>query len=347
MHVAMRGMIIVGPLLLAATGCTDSVLFVTKTSIGLDFDTKPPAASIAYDRAEGYLGPRYDNGAVPPVYGRILSDTAVFNAKVRQIYATGPAAQIVLHDKIECDADHLRDTDNPLCPRTSQKLEGGKRLMFFGTTTSTGIKVTFSPEYQYPDSFHFGYKRKEFSFIPVGHDPINKVDRYPSVLAAIDTGALAAMDKSVPTANLMTSQFFATGAAAEQLATEPYMHDFFKDEAADAFHAYHVQKGQQASEAGRSLRCYVGVPSDKLPLVWQDANTNGLLRTEDDGASHFDTMNLLHRNAMSDATIRETKLREANKIYASDIAIVEGASPLRGEGLEKHRKKVCEIAKAS
>ena len=86
----------IGLFSLVAMGCADSVLFVTKTSIGLDFDTKPPAASIAYDRTEGYLAPRYDNGAIPPVYGRIRSDAKIFNANVRQIYATGSAAQRVL-----------------------------------------------------------------------------------------------------------------------------------------------------------------------------------------------------------------------------------------------------------
>ena len=37
---------------LALAGCasSDHVLFVTKTSIGIDFDSKPATASRAYDR---------------------------------------------------------------------------------------------------------------------------------------------------------------------------------------------------------------------------------------------------------------------------------------------------------
>ena len=255
----------------------------------------------------------------------------------------------VLYTKAECDADPNKDTEKALCPSTSPTLSGGKRLMFFGTSTSTGLKVTFSPEYQYPDSFHFGYKRKEFSFIPVG--TVTKdgktVDTYPSVLAAIDTRASAGVNNSTPSAGLMTGQFFATGAAAEQLALEPYIHDFFKDEAADAFQAYRVQRGQQEAEASRILRCYVGVSPDQLPHVWDDASANGLLRAEDGGQPHLDDMKLLYKNAMDDPTTRDQKIREAHKIYASDIAIAEGASPVRVEELKKHRKQVCELATSS
>ena len=40
-----------------------------------------------------------------------------------------------------------------------------KRLVFFGTSTTLGLKAGFSGD-GYPDSLTFGYKRKEFSFIP-------------------------------------------------------------------------------------------------------------------------------------------------------------------------------------
>ena len=47
--------------LLLLTGCAsrlDTVVFVTKTSLGVDVEQTPPTASIAYDRVEGYFGPR-------------------------------------------------------------------------------------------------------------------------------------------------------------------------------------------------------------------------------------------------------------------------------------------------
>lgn len=137
-------------------GCAyrDSVLFVTKTSLGIDVDSKPPSASIAYDRVEGFLGPRYDNGGVPPVVGRLQTDGAVFNPRVRQLYATGSAAALVADQNASAGPTELK---------------GKKMFMFFGTTTSTGLKVTFMG--QYPDSFHIGYRRKEFSFIPLWATP--------------------------------------------------------------------------------------------------------------------------------------------------------------------------------
>jgi hypothetical protein len=87
--------------LLAMAGCasTDHVLFVTKTSIGIDFDAKPATASIAYDRIEGYVAPRYANGEIPPVVASVKSDGAIFKPAMRQVYATGDAAVIATGGK--------------------------------------------------------------------------------------------------------------------------------------------------------------------------------------------------------------------------------------------------------
>lgn len=332
------GVGLVGLFTTLMTGCADSVLFVTKTSIGIDFDTKPPSASIAYDRTEGYLGPRYDNGAVPPVYGRILSDAAIFNAKVRQIYATGPAAQRVLHTEAECNANAQ------LCPSAGAKLEGGKRLMFFGTMTSTGLKVTFSPEYQYPDSFHLGYKRKEFSFIPVGTTMENgkAVDTYPAVLAAIDTRATAATENSTPSADIMTGQFFATGAAAEQLAIKPEIHTFFKDETDDAFHVYRDTKAQQDNQAKRTLICYMNLTDpDAMASAWNNANQNQLFWE----ANRLNQLQSLKTTGAADAEKAEN-LRKASHLYAADIANVDGNTVSRTKQLTEHRKHVCRLAKS-
>jgi hypothetical protein len=315
------------------TGCADSVLFVTKTSIGLDFDTKPPAANIAYDRVEGYIGPRYDNGAVPPVLARIHSDAAVFNAKVRQIYATGPAAQRILATPNEC----RQKTDT--CPPVTHKLTGGKRLMFFGTTTSTGLKVTFSPEYQYPDSFHLGYKRKEFSFIPIGHDEKTDEDKYPSVLAAVNTKGSASIDKGQPSARLLAGQFFATGAAAEQLAQKADIQRFFKEEMEDMFQSYRDSKAAQEHQAKRVLLCYFTKlkSDDNRVSAWEDANKKHLF-WEPKRLEQLRT--LLQESETAPSTSAE-KMAEANQLYAADIAIVSGDDPERLELLSQHREHVC------
>ena len=320
------------------TGCADSVLFVTKTSIGLDFDTKPPAASMAYDRVEGYLGPRYDNGAVPPVLARIHSDAAIFDAKVRQIYATGGAAQRILFSPEEC----RQNAD--ICPPVTSKLTGGKRLMFFGTTTSTGLeKLTFSPEYQYPDSFHLGYKRKEFSFIPIGHDEKTDEDKYPSVLAAVNTNAAASIDKTQPAAGLLTGQFFATGAAAEQLAQNSDIQQYFKEEATDVFKSYRSSKAAQEHQAKRVLLCYFTKlkSDDHRVSAWEDASEKHLFWEP----KRFEQLkNLLTESKTTPSTAAE-KMAEANQLYADDIAIVSGDEPERLNRLSQHREHVCGLVK--
>ncbi len=214
--------------ILGLSGCTTTkdVLFVTKTSLGIDIDAKPATASIGYDRTEGYIAPRYDNGEIPPVVASIKSDGGIFNPKIRQVYATGDAAVIAVSDFSEAALNNL--DPGAAEGKAEKKLSGKKQLMFFGTTTTTGLKVGFTS--YVPDSFSFGFKRKEYSFIPLGNvvkrEPDGKVteeyDVYPSVLASIDTAANAgtANKKGAPSGDtsLSNSQFFATGRAARVLA---------------------------------------------------------------------------------------------------------------------------------
>jgi len=85
------------PLVLATSalaGCNDpnTVLFVTNSSLGINFDSKPATASIAYDRVEGFIGPRFENGGAPPAVASMQTDGNIFNPTVRQTYATGAAA---------------------------------------------------------------------------------------------------------------------------------------------------------------------------------------------------------------------------------------------------------------
>jgi hypothetical protein len=241
-----------------ATGCAkpDTVLFVTKTSISvLDADTTPPEVSIAYNRTEGYIGPRYENGAVPPVYGSIESDAAIINPKVRQLYATGDAAQIITKGEVS---------------QCYNELEGDPKLIFFGTTTNMGLKITFGATgaangIALPNSFNFGFRRKEFSLIPLGKtarligencapDPDHReIHRYPSVIAAIDTtgriGDVANLGQpGQPAAGvgLQTAQFIATGAAARSLA--PYLRPVFMERALEAV-GESVSYGPDASTA--------------------------------------------------------------------------------------------------
>jgi hypothetical protein len=201
-----------GPILmLAACNNPDTAVFVTSSSIGINVDSKPPTASVAYDRVEGFIGPRFENGGAPSVVASMETAGTVFNPQIRQTYATGAAANIATGGKDEGTKD----------------LQGPRRLMFFGTGTTLGFKVGFSPEGA-PDSVVLGYRRKEISVIPLGIIPpqpatattpaVDGKAIYPSVLASIDTtSTMTVMNQT----GLATKQFFATGRAAEALAQNP------------------------------------------------------------------------------------------------------------------------------
>jgi hypothetical protein len=231
---------------LALAGCAskDHVLFVTKTSIGVDFDTKPATASLAYDRVEGYLAPRYANGEIPPVIASVKSDGKVFNPEVKQVYATGEAAVIATGGR----------------PRgQSRPLKGDREMMFFGTTTTTGIKLGFTTGL--PDSFVFGFKRKEYSHIPLasgagsGKEPH---DVYASVLASIDTAANVDAEGRKTETSLTNAQFFATGAAARNLAATPQIRASFQSLAAESLRRQQAAKVEEAQKAADSIGTLLG-----------------------------------------------------------------------------------------
>lgn len=196
---------------LGSTGCTDlanSVLFVTDTKIAIDADSKPPNVNIGYSRDETFIGPNFEGetGAIPPVVGQLKSNLAVFSPQIEQIYATGRAATLVTTDSGTISQPGV------LAPGEQ------KKLVLFRTGANVGLKVVFSGNV--PESFTFGYKRKELSFIPLVR--INESaeseavkDVYGSVLAFISVNASASSPTDTSTG---ISQFFATGVAAEQLA---------------------------------------------------------------------------------------------------------------------------------
>ncbi|MFC1869054.1 hypothetical protein ACFL0H_13125 [Thermodesulfobacteriota bacterium] len=322
---------------LAVCGCAtvDDVLFITKTSVGFELDSKPATASIAYDRIEGYIGPRYENGALPPVVASIQTDGKIFNPQVKQVYATGAAAtNLVLGSGQAVKAP----TD----------LSGSKKLMFFGTTTTAGLKVGFTTNV--PDSFVFGFKRKEFSLIPLGkrkadlvgnNNSDRVVDVYPSVLASIDTGASTGAPSDT---SLVTHQYFATGEAAVELCKDPDLRNLMKNRAKDAFEVYKSALGDQQMEALLVLRCLTKIEDKQLPSVWEDAKRHNLFYDSD---KHDKLITALTK-AMKEtnAEVREQKIRALRNRYADDIGITDGSTPTRAQMLRAHGKFVCDLAKS-
>jgi len=234
----------------------DTVVFVTKSSLGVDVEQTPPSASIAYDRVEGYFGPRYESGAVPPVLAVFMTNGQLLDRQVKQLYATGDAARALLA---------------PAAPLPSDPEQGGDfKPMFFGSSTTVGLKIGYEAGGS-TSTFTLGYKRKELSVIPVN------AGRFPSVLATLQTDVDA---RSATDSRFGAGQLFATGAAATALAARPEVRDVFLTKADAALNAYRSEERQQSRHALVTLGCLAALPDAKLPAVWRNAEALGVLDQE-------------------------------------------------------------------
>ncbi len=228
-------------------GCAsgpDHVLFVTKTSLGIDVATEPSSASIGYDRIEGYIGPRFDNGGVPPVAASFQTNGQLLSREVRTVYATGQAAKIV--------------TGAQGTPATVPKLEGERRRMFFSTGTTVGLKLGFGATAT--TEFVFGYKRRELSVIPM---PAS--GEFPSVLASLQNDVSSG---GASQTEFGVTQYFATGDAAVNVALHPDTQELFRRRISLAL--------AQSTDALRALNCLSVIPDDQLGLVWRNVRARAL-----------------------------------------------------------------------
>lgn len=212
--------------ILAGCASQSRVVFVTATDIDLGYDATLGTTNIGYDRNEFVIGPAYpETGATPPVYGYLKSNLSVFSPEVTQTYATGCAAARVTSDGKKREDTTSQKTqcvplDNP------KRLSGDRKVMFFGTTTNLGLKAQFVGGEAVPTHVNFGFKRKEFSIIPLNKDLApDQEDRYASVLARINFGGAASSNKL--TGGL--EQVVATGTAAENLAEDSAIRNKFKE----------------------------------------------------------------------------------------------------------------------
>ena len=127
---------------------------MTKSTIGVvDVESTTGTVSFAYDREEGYFGPNYESGAVPSVVASMRNSGDIINPTIKQLYATGEAAVLVV------DEDATDYT-----PGDSDKLIGNRKALVFGTSTSLGFKIGLTNS---NPTFTLGYKRKEASYIPI------------------------------------------------------------------------------------------------------------------------------------------------------------------------------------
>jgi hypothetical protein len=217
-------------LTLLAGGCTDRATFVTSTDIGINANVTTEQVHIGYGRTELFQGPSYpDAGSVPEVVGYLGSNLEIFSPKIRQVYATGQAANLITQPQVPKQTAEEPDV-----------LKGPRRPLLFGTESNIGLKLGFTNAA--PSSIKFGYDRQEVSIIPLRADPSDAAvnsdgskrnDIYPSVLGTINmdlTTPTLAVGSSQPAAGfgstgLALTQFFATGSAARNLAKLPAIRD--------------------------------------------------------------------------------------------------------------------------
>ena len=285
----------------------ENVIFFTKTSLGIDVDGTPPEVSLAYNRQEGFMGPRYDNGAVPPVASHLSTDGGLFSRNVKQFYATGNAALALTRQPAEKPGT------------ATTELSGGKKAMFFGTSTTTGIRISFAANGA--EGFVFGYRRKELSYIPVG--TVNNKDTYASVIGVYTNETQAS---STANLGLGIAQYFATGAAADNIASWESTRSAFQKKGEDAFGKYDQSVANQDHETVMVLRCFAFIDDTKLPGVLKNASDLGLF--QDDKA--FDLIS------------KEPDIRKRKAAYVDEIGISAGRSEYRSGLLTGHRVFVCD-----
>lgn len=228
-------------MLLIVQGCAigyDSILFATKSNMGVDLDTAPPNLEVAISRQEGVIEPVFEGGQTVPVMASFASKSNAFTKffwGVSSTFSTGEAAYTLtrLYDSptaVDPSQPYKRVTLNQI--PSAQNLFGKEkteyikkngetvRPVLFGTDTSLGIKIKWSgATAQYPSAVKIGFNRMETAVAPLSLTK-NDENKYevdvPSLLATIDTDV--EVDGS---AALSYLQYFATGTAANNLTRQP------------------------------------------------------------------------------------------------------------------------------
>lgn len=226
-------------------GCAghNHTLFVTKSNVGLDFDSKPPTLEVSVSRKEAVIAPVFEGGQTPPVLASFRPGAGTeggftsFFMGVDQTFAGGDAALAMSKlynkptatDKTEYDSA-IRLNKLPDYANVFQRIPGpGKtRALIFGTDTSFGLKAAWSGVGgQIPDTVRLGFNRKEFAWAPLSSTPtnVNAQGRPNTAAVAIKMPSFLATIESKQTlgtngGKVEGMQYFATGDSATYLALQ-------------------------------------------------------------------------------------------------------------------------------
>lgn len=219
----------------------NTALFVTKSNIGIDADTKPPTLELSIARREGVIAPGFEGGQTPPVMASFRAHAnpfARFFFGVQSTFAGGDAALALGkkpgqtaadHESVLCLSKEL-DTKSVLGIDVSVAKPGDVAPFAFATDTTFGLKIAWSGTAgQFPDTIRLGFNRKEFALAPVvGTDQVKcKVfgtetdGKYavwmPPFVAVLDNDVQIGAPAET---GVKWLQYFATGKAATALANQ-------------------------------------------------------------------------------------------------------------------------------
>ncbi len=301
----------IAPVLLLC-GCANYASFATKTSLAvLDVDTTPVEASIAFGRTEGYVGPRFNDGTVYPVIGFINASGSGLLRETQQVFAGGAAALLV-----------QRGTPSSLSGNCEND---GRPPLYLATGTSVGLRVGFADNTPLPTSFSFGYRRKESTLVPV-----DKTCQ-PSVLATHDSDAGARQQAGDAKLGLRITQYFATGAAADQLAMKPEIRTMF-DHGAQA-----VQSAVDAFNDRERTQLRGTLDAVACAAVLDDATFERAVLVNARELGLFPESGY--------ATLMQADNGAPRRLlYAQLLQLRAGADVARSAAIEMHRKRVCGLA---
>jgi hypothetical protein len=216
------------------SGCSNKLLFVTHTSLGLDVSGNaqmPDRVSLTYNRQEFAHVPQKADGTSHSVYGGTDSDVSFSQGSViKQTFATGQAAEIAANTN---SSGNNRGISTNECTITnSAKLTcttTNRAPLIFLTGSTYGLHLSFG-DGQVKPSLLTGFRRVEAAYIPV-NDPLQEVR---PVYADISINSKSNENKAISSQTIQPAstvggvrirQSFATGKAALHLAKSPDVRD--------------------------------------------------------------------------------------------------------------------------